>query len=306
MFELRRLDFLALLGGTAAGISQAFPAEPNEIPTIGFLSARARDESSDLTAAFVRGLEADGFVAGRNLRIEISVGGIQIRTVTVAGNRSDRSAGIGNRRSRRRSFGSCFAVTAVVPIVFVSAGDPIAFGLVSRLNRPNGNLTGISVITVALAPKRLQLLHELVPAPAGMAMLANSSSPYFEQEKMDVMASARALGRKLQVFSASNAMEIETAFSSLRDGRGALLVSGDPYFDGERDRLVSLAAHYSVPTVYQWREFVTIGGLMSFATRRDDAAGVDGAAFFPAFFGASNVSTRAKREAHLCSKRLSR
>lgn len=197
-------------------------------------------------------------------------------------------------------------MTAVVPIVFVSAGDPIAFGLVSRLNRPNGNLTGISVITVALAPKRLQLLHELVPAPAGMAMLANSSSPYFEQEKMDVMASARALGRKLQVFSASNAMEIETAFSSLRDGRGALLVSGDPYFDGERDRLVSLAAHYSVPTVYQWREFVTIGGLMSFATRRDDAAGVDGAAFFPAFFGASNVSTRAKREAHLCSKRLSR
>jgi putative ABC transport system substrate-binding protein len=279
---------------------------PNRTRFRRLLSARARDESSDLTAAFGRGLEADGFVAGRNLRIEISVGGIQIRTVTVAGNRSDRSAGIGNRRSRRRSFGSCFAVTAVVPIVFVSAGDPIAFGLVSRLNRPNGNLTGISVITVALAPKRLQLLHELVPAPAGMAMLANSSSPYFEQEKMDVMASARALGRKLQVFSASNAMEIETAFSSLRDGRGALLVSGDPYFDGERDRLVSLAAHYSVPTVYQWREFVTIGGLMSFATRRDDAAGVDGAAFFPAFFGASNVSTRAKREAHLCSKRLSR
>ena len=132
------------------------------------------------------------------------------------------------------------AVTSVVPIVFVSAGDPIAFGLVSSLNRPNGNVTGISMITVALAPKRLQLLHELVPAPAGMAMLANSSSPYFEQEKMDVMASARALGRKLQVFTASNATEIETAFWSLRERGGALLVSGDPYFDGERDRLVSV------------------------------------------------------------------
>jgi len=162
-------------------------------------------------------------------------------------------------------------VTSVVPIVFVSAGDPIAFGLVSSLNRPNGNVTGISMITVALAPKRLQLLHELVPAPAGMAMLANSSSPYFEQEKMDVMASARALGRKLEVFTASIAMEIETAFSSLRERTGALLVSGDPYFDGERDRLVSLAARYSVPTVYQWREFATIGGLMSYGTSIHDA-----------------------------------
>jgi putative ABC transport system substrate-binding protein len=163
------------------------------------------------------------------------------------------------------------AVTSVVPIVFVSADDPIAFGLVSSLSRPNGNVTGISMITVALAPKRLQLLHEWVPAPTGMAMLANSSSPYFEQETIDVMASARALGRKLHVLAASNAMEIEMAFSSLRGGIGALLISGDPYFDGERDRLVSLAARYSVPTVYLWREFATIGGLMSYGTSIRDA-----------------------------------
>jgi len=265
VFELRRRDCLALLGGTAAGISQAFPAEPNEIPTIGFLSARARDESSDLTAA--RGLEADGFVAGRNLRIEyrsaeFKYERLQSLAIDLIGRKVSVIAAVGGAHSGL----ALKAVTAVVPIVFVSAGDPIAFGLVSSLNRPNGNVTGISMITVALAPKRLQLLHELFPAPAAMAMLADPSSPYFEQEKIDVMTSAGALGRKLQVFTASNAMEIETAFSSLREGIGAPLVSGDPYFDGERDRLVSLAARYSLPTVYQWREFATIGGLMSYGT----------------------------------------
>jgi putative tryptophan/tyrosine transport system substrate-binding protein len=272
VFELRRRGLLALLSGTAAGISQAFPAEKKESPTIGFLSSRARDASSDLTAAFIRGLEADGFVVGRELRIEYRWARIQIRTATVAGSRPVRSqvsliAAVGGAHSGL----ALKAVTSVVPIVFVSAGDPIAFGLVSSPNRPNGNVTGISMITVALAPKRLQLLHELVPAAAGMAMLANSSSPYFEREKIDVMASARALGRKLHVFTASNALEIETAFSSLRDEIGTLLISGDLSFDGERDHLVALAARYSIPTVYQWSEFATIGGLMSYGTSILDA-----------------------------------
>jgi putative ABC transport system substrate-binding protein len=272
VFELRRRDFLALLGGTAAGISQAFPAEKNDLPTIGFLSARARDESSDLTAAFISGLEADGFVAGRNLQIEYRWAEFKYeRLPSLAADLIGRQVSVIAAVGGAHSGLALKTVTSVVPIVFVSAGDPIAFGLVSSLSRPNGNVTGISMITVALAPKRLQLLHELVPAPARMAMLANASSPYFEQEKMDVMASARALGRKLEVFTASNAVEIEAAFASLRERTGALLVSGDPYFDGERDRLVSLAARYAVPAVYQWREFATIGGLMSYGTSILDA-----------------------------------
>jgi putative ABC transport system substrate-binding protein len=197
VFELRRRDFLALLGGTAAGISPAFVVEKNEIPTIEFLSARARDESSDLTAAFIKGLEADGFVTGRNLRIEyrwaeFKYARLPSLEADLIGRQVSVIAGVGGAHSRL----ALKAVTSVVPIVFVSAGDPIAFGLVSSLNRPNGNVTGISMITVALAPKRLQLLHELVPAPAGTAMLANSSSPHFEQEKAAVMASARALRRE--------------------------------------------------------------------------------------------------------------
>ena len=206
-------------------------------------------------------------MAGRSLRIEYRWAEFKYeRLPSLAADLIGRQVSVIAAVGGAHSALALKAVTSVVPIVFVSAGDPVAFGLVSSLNRPNGNVTGISMITVALAPKRLQLLHELVPAPAGMAMLANSSSPYFEREKMDVMASARSLGRKLHVFAAGNAMEIETAFSSLREGTGALLISGDPYFDGERDRLVSLASHDSVPTVYQWQEFATIGGLMSYGT----------------------------------------
>ena len=164
------------------------------------------------------------------------------------------------------------AVTSTIPIVFVSAGDPVTFGLVTSLNRPGGNVTGISMITVALAPKRLELLHELVPAPAAIAMLVNPTSPYVEAETADVKASARVLGRQLRVLNAGTAQEIDAAFATLVQQRaGALLVSGDPFFDSERDRLVALAARYSVPAIYQWREFATIGGLISYGTSILDA-----------------------------------
>jgi len=272
VLELGRRHFLGLLAGTAAGISSTFPAEQKGIPTVGFLSTRAREESRDLTAAFIRGLEVDGIVLGRDVGIEYRWADFQYeRLPSLASDLVARQVSVIAAVGGAHSGLAAKVVTSVIPIVFVSAGDPMTFGLVSSLNRPNGNVTGISMITVALAPKRLQLLHELVPAPAVMAMLANPTSPYFEREKIDVLASARTLGRQLRVFTATNAMEIETAFSSLRDGIGALLISGDPYFDGARDRLVSLAARYSMPTVYQWREFATIGGLMSYGTSILDA-----------------------------------
>jgi len=264
--------FLLCSAEQRPGFRKAFLAEKNEIPTIGFLSTRARDESSDVTAAFIRGLEAGGFVTGRNLRIEYRWAEFKYERLPslaadLIGRQVSVIAAVGGAHS-----GAC------VENSDVRCSDRLCQCGRSHRVRPcqqpqqaERQCDRHSMITVTLAPKRLQLLHELVPAPAGIAMLANSSSPYFEQEKMDVMASARALGRKLEVFTASNVMEIETAFSSLRERTGALLVSADPYFDGERDRLVSLAARYSVPTVYQWREFATIGGLMSYGTSIHDA-----------------------------------
>jgi putative ABC transport system substrate-binding protein len=126
--------------------------------------------------------------------------------------------------------------------------------------------------TVALAPKRLQLLHELVPAPAMITILVNPTSPYVESETKDVMGSARVLGRQVQVLSAGTPPEIDTAFATLaRQGAGAVLVSGDPFFDSQRDKLVALSARHRVPAVYQWREFAAIGGLMSYGTSITDA-----------------------------------
>ena len=128
------------------------------------------------------------------------------------------------------------------------------------------------MLTVALAPKRLQLLHELVPAPAVIAMLVNPTGPYDEPETKDVLASARALGRQVQVLNASTGPEIDTAFTTLvQQGVRALLVSGDPFFDSQRDRLIVLAAHHAIPAIYQWREFPMIGGLMSYGTSILDA-----------------------------------
>jgi putative ABC transport system substrate-binding protein len=164
------------------------------------------------------------------------------------------------------------AVTSTIPIVFVSAGDPITFGLVASMSRPDGNVTGINMITVALAAKRLALLHELVPAPAVIAMLANPTSPYFESETKDLIGAARALGRQVQVLNAATSQEIDAAFATLVQQRaGAVIVSGDPFFDSQRDKLVALSARHAIPAIYQWREFPDIGGLMSYGTSITDA-----------------------------------
>ncbi len=157
------------------------------------------------------------------------------------------------------------AATSTIPVVFVSAGDPVGFGLVPSLSRPGGNIKGISMVTVALAPKRLELLHELVPPSAAIAMLVNpTSSPYLGPETKDVQAAARAFGGEVRVFNASAERDVDAAFATLVQQRAAaVLVSGDPFFDSQRDRLVAQAARHAVPAIYQWREFVTIGGLMS-------------------------------------------
>jgi ABC-type uncharacterized transport system substrate-binding protein len=162
--------------------------------------------------------------------------------------------------------------TSAIPIVFVSAGDPITFGLVPSLSRPGGNVTGINMVTVALASKRLELLHQLVPAPTAIGMLVNPTSPYLDPETRDVMASAQSLGRQVKVLNASSGEEINAAFETLVQQRlAALVVSGDPFFDSQRDRLVMLSARHRVPAIYQWREYATIGGLVSYGTSITDA-----------------------------------
>ena len=269
---MRRREFIPFMGGAVVAWPLAARAQP-ALSTIGYLSTRSPGEAKYVTDAFTQGLNEIGYVEGRNLAMEFRWAELQYdRLPALASELVRRPVAVIAAVGGIHSGLAAKAATSTIPIVFVSAGDPVTFGLVASLNRPGANVTGISMITVALAPKRLELLHELVPAPAVIAMLVNPTSPYVEPETKDVMAAARALGRQVRVLNASTGQEIDAAFTTLvQQGAGALLVSGDPFFDSQRDRLIVLAAHHAVPAIYQWREFAMIGGLMSYGTSILDA-----------------------------------
>jgi len=273
MLDLGRREFITLLGSGAATWPLAARAQQPIIPTVGYLSTRSPSEAKYVTDAFTRGLNETGYVDGRNLAMEFRWAELQYaRLPTMAADLVRRQVAVIAAVGGAHSALAAKAVTSTIPIVFVSAGDAVTFGLVASMNRPEGNVTGINMITVALAPKRLALLHELVPAPAVIAMLANPTSPYFEPETQDVLGSARALGRQVQVLNAATPQEIDGAFAILVQQRaGAIIVSGDPFFDSQRDRLVALSARHAIPAIYQWREFAAIGGLMSYGTSIADA-----------------------------------
>jgi ABC-type uncharacterized transport system substrate-binding protein len=265
---MRRREFVALLGGMVAACPLAARAQQRAVPVIGFLSTRSAAEADFVTAPFRQGLKEAGYVEGQNMAIEFrwaefhydrlpgfAADLVQRRVAVIAA--------VGGIHSGLAAKGA----TSTIPIVFVSAGDPVSFGLVPSLSRHGSNVTGISMITVALAPKRLELLHELVPTAAVIAMLANPTSPYFEPETRDVLDAARKLGLQVYVLKAKTEHELDGAFATLGQKRaGALLVSGDPFFDSQRDKIVALAARRAVPAIYQWREFADLGGLVSYGS----------------------------------------
>jgi putative tryptophan/tyrosine transport system substrate-binding protein len=270
---MKRREFITLLGGAAAAGPFAARAQGSKFATVGYLSTRSPGEATYVTDEFIQGLRESDYVQGRNLAIEFRWAELQYdRLPALASDliarKVDAIAAVGGAHSGR----AAKALTSTIPIVFVSAGDPIRFGLVASLSRPDGNVTGISMITVALAPKRLQLLHELLPQAAVVALLVNPTSPYVEPETRDVKDAAQALGLRVEVLNASTPDQIDAAFLSLGSRPAdAVLVSGDPFFDSQRDRLVALAARHSIPAIYQWREFITIGGLVSYGTSIRDA-----------------------------------
>src|SRR5712691_11079167 len=270
---MRRRNFIRLLAGAAAAWPRTARAQRRSIPTIGFLSTRSPGEAADLTLAFRQGLKEIGIVEGENVSLDFRWANLQYDrlpalSAKLVRNRVAVIAAVGGIHSGL----AAKAATSTIPVVFVSAGDPVEFGLVPSLSRPGGNITGISMVTVALAPKRLELLHESVPPSGAIAVLVNPTSPYLEPETKDVQAAARTLGRAIRVFNARAEREIDTAFATLVQQRAAaVLVSGDPFFDSQRDRLVALAARHALPAIYQWREFATIGGLMSYGSSITDA-----------------------------------
>jgi len=268
---VKRREVIGFLSGAAAW-PLTLHAQQHTIATIGYLSTRSPGEATYVTEAFIRGLNESDYVEGRNLVIEYRWAELQYdRLPALALDLVRRQVKVIAAVGGAHSGLAAKAVTSTIPIVFVSAGDPVTLGLVPSLSRPEGNVTGISMITVGLAPKRLELLHQFVPATAAIAMLVNPTSPYIEPETREVLAAARAIGREVQALNASTASEVEAAFGALVQRRaGGLLVSGDKLFDSQREQIVELAARNTVPAIYQWREFAAIGGLISYGTSITD------------------------------------
>jgi putative ABC transport system substrate-binding protein len=246
-------------------------AQQPAMPVIGFLEATTAADTVYRVSAFRDGLKEAGFIDGHNVAIEFRWAENKFdRLPALAADLVHRqvAAIVGQNTTMR----AARAATSTIPIVFVSGGDPVATGLVTNLSRPGGNITGVSFAGTPLQPKRLALLHELVPPPATIAWLRNPSNPGFEIEERDVDSAARELGRHLLSLDAESPREIDAAFATMVQSRaGALLIGSGALFNTRRRQLAALAARHGVPAISNIREFVVAGGLMSYGASDTDA-----------------------------------
>jgi putative ABC transport system substrate-binding protein len=262
---MRRREFITVLGG-AAMWPLAARAQQSAMPVIGFLSTRSSKDSGKNVAAFKNGLEEAGFAEGKNLSAEYRFAeGKLDRLPEMADDLVRRSVAVLVDVGGSNSALAAKRATSAIPIVFVIGGDPVGLGLASSLSRPDGNATGMTIISGDLAPKRLGLLRELVPNAAFFAALVNPNTPEGQTQRSDIDGAARALGLKLRILEAGDGKAIESAFATLaQDKPDALLVGSDPIFDVNRDKLVALVAAAGLPAIYQFRDFAAAGGLMSY------------------------------------------
>jgi putative ABC transport system substrate-binding protein len=268
---MRRREFITLLGGAAAWPVVARAQQP-VVPVIGFLSGRTPNESAYLLAAFSQGLKEAGFVEGRNAAIEYRWGENQRdRLPTLTADLVRRRVDVIVAGDGIASALAAKAATATIPIVFETAVDPVEIGLVANLNRPGGNLTGVTTLGRELDPKRLELMHELFPAADTIAVLVNPTNPGAESQLKDLQAAARNLGLKLLVLHASTAKDFDTVFETLVQLRaGALVIGSSNIFTVGSGQLAALTVRHALPTIFQYREFATAGGLMSYGASITD------------------------------------
>ena len=237
------------------------------MPVIGFLSSLSPGPSAPFTAAFLEGLSETGYVDGKNVAIEYrwaeeNYDRLPALAADLVGHKVDVIVTVGGGVVALAAKNA----TSTIPIVF-SGGDPVALGLVASFARPGGNLTGFSILTGELSPKRLALLSELVPQAKVIALLVNPNSPIAKRIIGDVQEAARTKGVQLSVLNASTEGEIAAAFAALVQLQaGALVVGNDPFFNNRREHLVALASRHAVPAIYEWREFAVAGGLISYGT----------------------------------------
>jgi len=267
---MRRREFLGLVSGAATWPISAL-AQQSAVPMIGFLRVSSAADAANLVTAFQKGLTGAGFVEGQNVIIEYRF----------ADGQSDRFPGLVADLMRRQAaviVGHGMpvliakAATTTTPIVFVTGDDPVRVGLVANLNRPGGNVTGVTFIATDATTKRLGLLHELVPQAAIIAALLDPNLPDTEGELRSLEAAGKTLGRRVLVVKAAAVQELDAAFATIaKASAGALHVGSGPFFTSQRQRLVVLSARYGLPSSYPDREYVAAGGLLSYGSNQADA-----------------------------------
>ena len=264
---MKRRAFITLLGGAAAAWPLAARAQQPAMPMVGFVTGLSSNYVTGRKPAFRRGLREVGYVEGQNVVVEYhSVEGQSDRLSGVVTDLIERKVAVIVAVGGTDPAKAAKAATTTIPIVFISAADPLGAGIVTRLNRPEGNITGVSILGTSLEAKRLGLLHDIVPGTSPIGVLVNPRFSDADLELREVEEAAGLVRRQIHVVHASAESEFEGAFASLaRQSVGGLLIASDPFFASHRDQLVALAARYKLPTMYHQREFSEAGGLVSYA-----------------------------------------
>ena len=267
-----RRQFISALGGAASAWPLAARAQQPAMPVIGYVSARSLTSDPNLVDAFRQGLKETGYVEGRNARIEYRwAEGQPQRIATFVADLLHRQVAVVFAGGGDAEVRTVKEAVGEIPMVFAVGGDPVETGLVASLNRPGGNATGVTVITAALWPKRLELLRELTSVVKVSALIVNPSHPSAASTVKDVEAAGRARGQKVVVLNVNSEREFEPAFASLvQKGVDSLLVMNAPLFFSRREQLVALAARHNMPTIYDRLEYTAAGGLMSYGASTPD------------------------------------
>ena len=265
---MRRRDFIALFGGAAAAWPLPARAQQTAMPVVGFLSGAAQEQTAGFVAAFVEGLKESGYVEGQDVLLEYRwANGVYERLPELAaelvGRRVAIIAAFGTQTIRAAK---AAVASSSIPVVFATGSNPVVDGLVESLNHPGGNITGTTSIGGELAPKRLELIREVVPTAKIIGILINPNSPLSAVQLAEAETAAHATGQSLKVLTARNESEIEAVFVSMDRQVGALMISLDTFYLGQMERFASLAVRHALPAIAPLREFARSGGLMSYGT----------------------------------------
>ena len=271
---MRRREFIKIVAGSAIGtLPLPSYAQQAAMPVVGFINAASAENYKRQVAAFLKGLAQNGYIDGEKVKVEYRwAEGQYDQMPALIAELLGRQAAVISVTGSTAAVQAAMAATRTIPIVFVIGGDPVKFGLVASLNRPGSNVTGVSFLVNLLVAKQVGLLHELIPGATNFGFLVNPNNPNAEPDTNNARLAANALDRKIVVVTARTREDIDHAFTQLTQERAdALLISADPLFSGSREQLAALAAHHTLPAMFNSREFALAGGLLSYGPDQADA-----------------------------------